>query len=354
MSEAEARRWKPEITGFPAPEISTRGYMQMLRFGKWNTVWVCGLALLMSLFFRGLAAQETPGGPGSLIPFNFQSPSVIRVSTNLVVVPASVTDPAGRAVSDLDMDDFHIWEDGKPETIARVTDAGQSPLQLVLLFDLSGSVNNRFQFEQQAATRFLQKVMKPGDAVTIITFTDEPRVRLRNSSSIAEALLDLTKLQPTENATAFYDSVVASAKLLRESATPETRQALIVLSDGEDNRSDGTIVQALMEVQRSDTIFYSINPGGNSIRLNEISLKGQQDLAALANETGGSAFVSDESSDLDEIFGRIATELRAQYLLSYYSSNPRLDGKFRSIRVSIPKRLELRVRARQGYYAIPK
>jgi Ca-activated chloride channel family protein len=145
-----------------------------------------------------------------------------------------------------------------------------------------------------------------------------------------------------------------AARLLRETATPETRQAQIVLSDGEDNRSDGTIVQALQEVQRADTIFYSINPGGNSIRLNEISIKGQQDLVSLASETGGTAFVSDEATDLDEIFGRIATELRAQYLLSYYSSNPHLDGQFRHIVVSIPNRPELRIRARQGYYAAQK
>jgi Ca-activated chloride channel family protein len=235
-----------------------------------------------------------------------------------------------------------------------MAEAGQSPLQLALLFDLSGSVNNRFEFEQQAATRFLQKVWKSGDAVTIISFSEEPHVWLRNSTSLAEALQDLLKLEPTESATAFYDSVVMSARLLRESAPPETRRSEIVLSDGEDNRSESTIVDALREVQRSDTIFYSINPGGSSIRLNEISLKGQQDLVSLANETGGTAFVSDHASDLDEIFARIATELRAQYLCSYYSSNPLLDGKFRHIVVSIPKRPDLRVRARQGYYAIQK
>jgi VWFA-related protein len=127
-----------------------------------------------------------------------------------------------------------------------------------------------------------------------------------------------------------------------------------VLSDGEDNRSDGTIVDAIREVQRSDAIFYSINPGGHSIRLNEISMKGQQDMKALANETGGTAFVSDQVGDLEGIFGRIATELRAQYLLGYYSSNPRLDGKFRRIAVSIPNRPDLHVHSRQGYYAIQK
>ena len=326
--------------------------MRMTDFRSWNAVWVCGLVLLAAAAFRSLPAHET--AKRALAASDVQSPNIIRVSTNLVMVPVSVTDRAGRAIQNLRMEDFQIAEDGNTETISFMAEAGQSPLQLALLFDLSGSVNSRFEFEQQAATRFLQKVWKSGDAVSIISFSEEPHVRLRNSTSLAEALQDLLKLEPTESATAFYDSVMMSARLLRESAPPETRRAEIVLSDGEDNRSEGTIVDALREVQRSDTIFYSINPGGGSIRLNEISLKGQQDLVSLANETGGTAFVSDRASDLDEIFARIATELRAQYLVSYYSSNPRLDGKFRHIVVSIPKRPDLRVRARQGYYAIQK
>jgi len=309
------------------------------------SVLFCGLALLLSAASPG---QDSPGGT------DIQSPSVIRVSTNLVTVPVSVTDVVGMAIADLDMDAFQITEDDNIETISKMAEAGQSPLQLALLFDLSGSVNHRFEFEQQAATRFLQKVWKQGDTVTIITFNEESTVRIRDSKSLTEALQDLLKLQPTESATAFYDCVVSSAKLFRASATPDTRRAEIVLSDGEDNRSDLTIADALREVQHSDTIFYSVNPGGNSIRLNEISMKGQRDLTALAHETGGTAFVSDNNTDLDAIFERIATELRTQYLLSYYSSNPQLDGKFRRIAVSIPKRPDLRIRARQGYYAAKK
>lgn len=314
---------------------------------------MCGLAVLFSAVF--LPAQDDQrNGSGTSALFDISSPSIIRVSTNLVMVPVSVTDAAGRVVQDLNMEDFLVVEDGNVEPIAKIAEAGQSPLQLALLFDLSGSVRHRFDFELQAAIRFLEKVWKPGDAVTIIAFSEEPITHLRNSTSLSEALQDLLKLQPSESATAFYDAVVRSARLLRESATPDSRQAEIVLSDGEDNRSDGTIVDALREVQRSDTIFYSINPGGNSIRLNDISIKGQRDLMLLANETGGTAFISDETSDLDQIFGRIATELRAQYLLGYYSSNQRLDGRFRRIAVSIPKRPDLRIRARQGYYAAKK
>jgi Ca-activated chloride channel family protein len=114
---------------------------------------------------------------------------------------------------------------------------------------------------------------------------------------------------------------------------------------------ENNLPKVLHEVQRSDAIFYSINPAGSSLRLNEISRQGQADLESLARETGGNAFVSDKSDDLDDVFSRIALELRAQYLLSYYSTNSQIDGKFRQIFVSIPERPDLRIRARRGYYA---
>ncbi len=294
----------------------------------------------------------TVGADDAQSPLNSQS--VIRVSTNMVTVPVSVADAAGHAVGDLKIEDFRVQEDGQSETIERMAQAGESPLQMALLFDLSGSLNSRFEFEQHAAISFLEKVWKPGDAVNIIAFNEMAQVRLKNSTSLPDALKALLALQPSESSTAFYDSVITAAQTLRHCAAPETRQSLIVLSDGEDNRSDSIAMEALNEVLKSDAIFYSINPSGPSIRLNEFSLKGQEVMASLAAETGGTAFVSDAGSDLDKIFGRIATELRAQYLLGYDSSNSHWDGKFRHISVSIPGRPDLHVRARQGYFAIPK
>ncbi len=320
--------WSPRMRAYPAFSL------------------ILALVLASIPFLKGMG-QDTQGAA-------VQAPTVIRVSTNLVMVPVSVTDASGRTIANLGKDDFQIEEDGVIESISRIAEAGQSPLQLALLFDVSGSVNKRFDFEQQAATRFLQKIWKPGDAITIVSFSEEPHIGIRNSRSLTDALQDLQGLQPTESVTALYDSVVASARLLKSYATSESRQAEIVISDGEDNRSEASMKDALREIQRCDTIFYSINPGGNSIRLNDISIRGQKDLVLLARETGGTAFVSDRASDLDEIFGRIANELRAQYLLGYYSSNPRLDGQFRQIAVSIPKKPDLRVRSRQGYYAARK
>jgi Ca-activated chloride channel homolog len=282
------------------------------------------------------------------------SQTVIRVSSNLVAVPVSVTDAAGQAVSDLGIDDFKIQEEGRVETISKIADAGESPLQMALLFDLSGSLNSRFEFEQQAAIRFLEKVWKQGDSVTIIAFNEQPQISIRNCRSLPEALNALTNLRPTESSTAFYDSVIMASDILHQSAVPETRRSVIVLSDGEDNRSDRTAADALHEFQQIDAIFYSINPSGPSIRLNEISEKGQEYMASIAAETGGTAFVSDMGGNLEQVFTRIANELRAQYLLSYYSSHPYSDNRFRRIAVSIPERPDLRVRARQGYFAVPR
>jgi Mg-chelatase subunit ChlD len=108
--------------------------------------------------------------------------------------------------------------------------------------------------------RFLQKVWRPGDTVTIVTFTDYARIRLQDWDSLSDALGILLSIKPTEKPTAFYDAVVLSARALRQSARPETRQAIVVLSDGEDNRSRHSLSDTLSEIQHADTVFYSINP----------------------------------------------------------------------------------------------
>jgi Ca-activated chloride channel family protein len=159
-------------------------------------------------------------------------------------------------------------------------------------------------------------------------------------------------IEPTKEPTAFFDTVVEAARYLSNVARPNSRRVLVVLSDGEDNYSDHyKLGDALREMQQADCIFYSINPSGSAIRLNKISFNGQKVLETLASLTSGKAFLSEKPEDLEAVFHQIATELQAQYLLGYYSTNARADSEFRRITVRVPKRPDLRIRARQGYYA---
>ncbi|HEY0081664.1 MAG TPA: hypothetical protein VGB61_02645, partial [Pyrinomonadaceae bacterium] len=104
------------------------------------------------------------------------------------------------------------------------------------------------------------------------------------------------------------------------------------------------------EVQRGDIVFYSINPGGPSVRLNQISMRAQTGMQQVAESTGGTAFVPERVEELDTVLRQVAAELRAQYLLQYYSNSDAPNGKFLGIRVRTPARADARVRARTGYY----
>jgi Ca-activated chloride channel family protein len=296
-------------------------------------------------------AQIQLGAPQHQTQLPSAQSGTIRISTGLVLIPVSVTDAAGQAVKDLRLEDFLVLENGAPVTIEHLGEPGLARIEMVLVFDVTGSTRPRFDFEQQAATSFLKTMFRPGDGVSIIVIESKPSILLERTGSLARALDGLGLLKSSGSSTAFFDSVILSTRMFPGPIDPDTRRALIVLSDGEDNFSSQKLPDALLAVQQADCIFYSINPGGPSIRLNRVSQRGQQGMEALAEQTGGAAFLAEKLEELSGIYGRIAAELKAQYLLSYYSPDLRADNGFRTIQVRAPKRPELRVRARQGYYA---
>lgn len=278
-----------------------------------------------------------------------QKDEAIKISSNLVAVPVSVTDSSGQPVSDLKAPDFRLEEEGKPQEVVTLGEPGKTPLELALLIDVSGSVYEKFQFQQQAASQFLRDVLKPVDAVSVFSIGLVPKLQQSRVVAIENAINGVMSLNPTKGPTAFFDSVSEAARYLGKTADPGARRVLVVISDGEDNYSDhDTLVSALQQTQRADCIFYSINPSGSSIRLNEISMKGQDAMVRLASGTGGAAFLPERLEDLHTVFGQIAAELQAQYLLGYYSKDERRDGKFRRIVVKVPARSDLRIRARQA------
>lgn len=263
----------------------------------------------------------------------------------------SVTDASGKPVKDLKSEDFRIEEEGHPQQVVSLGEPGKTPVDLALLFDVSASISEQFQFEQQVASRFLRTVLKPSDTVSVFSIGSNPKLIQARTLSVEKASASLNLLTPKREATAFYDTVVEAARHLRESPNPGTRKVLMVISDGEDTNSERfKLADALRELQKNDCLFYSINPSGPAIQLNKISLKGQQAMTALASETGG-AFVPANPDNLETVFRQIAAELQAQYLLGYYSTDSRADGGFRRIAVRVPAKPEARVRARRGYYA---
>ena len=323
--------------------------------------------------------------PKPVEPVVIDSADVIKTDSNLVMVPVSVTDQQGQAVQGLKVGDFRLEEEGKQQEISGIGDPEQVPLAIALLFDISSSTSQKgfFASQQNAAATFLRLVMKPSDRAAIFTITGKPTmVQPLASAETSAAKMTSIPAATTSVPTAFYDTVAAAAKYLLTSAPSNFRRVIIVLSDGDDNFSEQIRDQSLADyrsttsgqqaalgtrtgllnahqravasvqksVQQADAIFYSVNPGGPSIKLNLIAMRAERGMETIAAATGGTAFVPDSDADLERVFRQVAAELRGQYLLQYYGDSNAPATQFRRIQVSVPARNDLRVRARQGYY----
>lgn len=276
----------------------------------------------------------------------------VRLSSRLVLVPVSVTDEAGQPVKNLTADDFIIEEEGQPQKISSMGEPGKTPVEIALLFDVSGSTHGQFAFEQQAATQFIKTVLKPKDAVSLFSIGATPKMVKERTSNSDEAIAGIQSIESLKVPTAFFDAVVQAAHYIDKTADAGSRRVMVVISDGEENFSvSNTLTDALREILKNDCLFYSINPSGGGIKYNVISSKGQSFMESLAAQTGGKAFNVTKDEQLITAFHQIAEELQAQYLFGYYSSDERNDGSFRRIKVRAPKHPDLRIRARQGYYS---
>ncbi len=333
-------------------------------------------------------ATPTPAPPKRAETIEDDS-EVIRVTSNLVVVPTSVVDAQGNPVQGLKTADFQLEEEGKRQEIAEIGVAEQVPLDIALVFDVSSSTVKNFDFMKQAAAGFLREVMKPNDRAAVFTIGEKPSLvqALAGSNDAAQKLTTIPAATKSTG-TAFYDTVTASSRYLAANSTGRSRRVILVITDGEDNFSndvrDATLTElnkvnkatgeqtasekltavndrtagvhrralqkVMKEVQQADAVFYSINPSGPGVRLNVISQRAEYGMSQLSEATGGSSFLPASEQELPVIFRRIAAELRAQYLLQYYPQSGAPAGKFLRIRVTTPARTDLRVRARQGYY----
>lgn len=329
----------------------------------------------------------------------------IKIESRLVVIPVSVTDAAGNPVTNLGKNDFSVMEEGRRQEVDGVGNAEVVPLEIALLFDVSASTDSMFKFQQETAAKFLQDVLKPTDRATIFTIGAEPiLVAPRAAGGVAVA--SVKTIAPTKQFTAFYDSVAAAAEYLAKNAPSGTRRVIVVISDGEDtnstriaraiqdgyrragdkintldnkalyqltvnNRNEASLKERVRigkALQDGDTVFYSINPAGSSYQLNQMSMFGQENMERFAVETGGSAYLpkflpvdtkdqvrneanmKKNTAALETIFRQLANELRAQYLVQYYSDADFPNGRFVKLEVALKNPATNKLRARQGYY----
>jgi Ca-activated chloride channel family protein len=281
-----------------------------------------------------------------------QDDKPITLSADLVTAITSVTDGAGNQVNDLTIKDFDIYEDNVLQEIAGLYRESELPLRLVFLFDASSSIRHRLDFEKRAASQFFRQLMRPSDQAALISVSTDPKVEVQLTNDVDRLVSGLDLLK-AEGATSLYNALIEAAKYVRPA---EGRHVMVVLSDGTDTASATTLAQALTEVQKSDAVIYSVHSTGVAPSANVQDLAGEFVLKAMSEDTGGRAFFppiqedqKKEARDLDEIYRRIAAEVRAQYVLTYYSKNEGKAGSFRSIRVQT-RRPGLLVRARRGYY----
>src|SRR5947209_14324317 len=258
------------------------------------------------------------------------------------------TDKHGKFVRNLNEADFNILDDHKPpESIISFRRETDLPIEMGLLVDVSGSVHSRFDFEQEAATGFLQHVIRPGyDKAFVLGFNAHGQVTQDFTDKVSLLSAGVRRLH-NGGGTALYDAIYHACKdkLMKENSDRPIRKALIVLSDGEDNQSEVTKTQAIEMAQRAQVLIYAISTDDSGL-----ILRGDKILEQLADATGGRAFFPYKMKDITHSFSAIEDELRSQYVVSYKPSDFDADGRYRSIEITALKK-DLQVRARKGYYA---
>ncbi len=277
----------------------------------------------------------------------------------VVNVLATVRTKAGALVGNLGQDDFSVAEDGRPQTIRYFARESDLPLTLGLMVDTSGSQRHLLDAERGASMRFLDQVVRENkDQVFIMQFDTTAFMRQSLTSSVAK-LEDALAYVDTETkdqmrrqgggGTVLYDAVVTACADVMKKLTG--RKALIVLSDGVDVGSDGTLEDAVEAAERSDTLIYSIlysDPGAYGLFGG--GGDGRRVMEKMANETGGSFFEVSKKHGVGEMFEVLQQELRTQYSLGYVSDKPVRVSEFRAIELTVRQK-GLVVQARRRYWA---
>ncbi len=272
----------------------------------------------------------------------------IRVDVNLVQVPMTVTDPMNRLVTGLEKENFQLFDNNLGQTI-KYFSSDDAPISIGVVFDLSGSMTSKFVRARKALTEFL-RTSNPQDEFFVVGFNDRPAVIVDYTSDVDDVEARMVMLKP-ENRTALIDAVYLGVDHLRQAKYD--RKALLIISDGGDNRSRYTEGELRRVVRESDLQIYSIGIFDTYAATTE-EQQGPILLSDICEMTGGRLFKVSDVGDLGDIASRISAELRNEYIVGYTPSEVKHDGNWRKLKVKLlppPGLPQLTVHFRQGYYA---
>ncbi len=273
-----------------------------------------------------------------------------RAGVDVVSLNVTVTDPSSTFVRDLSREDFEVYEDGVQQDLSFFSRT-QQPIALAILLDTSASMEDKLGLAQEAAIGFAHR-LRPEDIAEVVDFDSKVDI-LQTFTNDRAALERAIRNTRADGSTAIYHAIYISLKELKKQAAQSEadirRQAIVVLSDGEDTSSILGYDEVLDLAKRSETAIYTIG-----LRGNDLTPRGFKEaefvMRQLAQETGGRSFFPRTAAELPKIYDQISDELSSQYSLAYSSKNPRRDGAWRRIVVRV-KRPDVTARTKLGYYA---
>lgn len=322
--------------------------MSFVRGGfRYRPLAVLGLFALLSAaaFAQAPEPEVTPPPDDPTRP--------VTVRTDLVTLTLTVTDLYGRYVSGLSKNAFRVFDNNKEQDITFFSDS-DSPVSVGILFDVSGSMSGDKIGKARTALRRFIEASHPNDEYFLIGFNSRAQLLLDRTRDSDAVLQKLTLVNPRAN-TALYDAVYLG--LDRVTRGTHQKKALLIISDGQDNSSRYNFNEVKRLMKESDVVTYAVGIQDRGDFSSQLGMQGQAFLDELAAVTGGSAHYPRSAVEMDEIFERIALELRHQYSIGYTPADFNPDGKWRKVRVRVkpPRGLpRLTVRSREGYFASPQ
>jgi Ca-activated chloride channel family protein len=308
-------------------------------------------SLLLLLLFGALSTfaqtpQPTPP------PKADDSERPITVKTDLVTLTLTVQDAYGRYITGLSKNAFTIFDNNQEQEITFFSDT-DAPVSIGILFDVSGSMSGeKIGRARKALERFIG-TSHPMDEYFLIAFNNRAQLLLDRTRDGESVLQKLTLVEPRQN-TALYDAVYLGAEKVTRGS--HQKKAMLIISDGQDNSSRYNFGEVRRLLKESDVVTYGVGIMDGRDAGSAVGMQGQAFLDELTSVTGGKSFYPQSPIEMDEIFERIAIELRHQYSVGFTPKDFEPDGKWHKTKVKVkpPRGLpRLTVRSRDGYYATP-